>query len=423
MPPGFGSVTLVLCVVALAPVLVDLLPGTVRIPQVVVLLVLGILVGPRSWAGRTRPLSTCCSRSGSASCSCWPATSWTRRCSASGPGTWRLVVADQPGAGRGPGQPAVRGRRGPLAGDRRDRADHDRARHPAADPARQRHARAGRSAGTCSPRGRSGSWARSWRWRSSSAAGGPGVAIAMLVVFAAIAWAIAVLPAGLATPGSGRSSWPGSTRPRQTTLRISIALLVVLLWSSAQLGFDDVLGAFVAGMVLRRWSPGHVESLERKLDAVGYGFFIPIFFVYSGMTLDMDSIVQHPMAPFVLLASCCWRSAGCRRSGGTAATCPDRAGPGRLPQRDVAAAARRADRQRGGAGTMTPAAQAAGIGAGVVSVLVFPIVAIGLQRRKLRRSRVPTVRQPDGRRRPDESVPPRPGRGLRQPARLPGQVA
>jgi Kef-type K+ transport system membrane component KefB len=54
------------------------------------------------------------------------------------------------------------------------------------------------------------------------------------------------------------------------------------------------VGAFLAGMVLRRWSPGQIHVLEAKLDAVGYGFFIPIFFIYSGMTLDVKSIVANP---------------------------------------------------------------------------------------------------------------------------------
>ena len=50
----------------------------------------------------------------------------------------------------------------------------------------------------------------------------------------------------------------------------------------------------MAGVVLRRWAPADVHSLEEKLDAVGYGFFIPIFFVASGMGLDLRSIVQSP---------------------------------------------------------------------------------------------------------------------------------
>jgi Kef-type K+ transport system membrane component KefB len=54
-PSGFESLVIVVAVAALAPILVDLLPGRVRLPQVVLLLVAGILVGPSGWVGEGRP--------------------------------------------------------------------------------------------------------------------------------------------------------------------------------------------------------------------------------------------------------------------------------------------------------------------------------------------------------------------------------
>ena len=71
-------------------------------------------------------------------------------------------------------------------------------------------------------------------------------------------------------------------------------LLFALLLVAADFGLDVVLGAFLAGVVLRRWAPGDTEALEAKLDAVGYGFFIPVFFVTSGMSLDLHSIIEAP---------------------------------------------------------------------------------------------------------------------------------
>ena len=56
--------------------------------------------------------------------------------------------------------------------------------------------------------------------------------------------------------------------------------------------------AGLAGMVLRSWTHGidvDVTPLEGKLDAVGYGFFIPVFFVASGMALDVQSIARNPL--------------------------------------------------------------------------------------------------------------------------------
>jgi len=87
----------------------------------------------------------------------------------------------------------------------------------------------------------------------------------------------------------------GEHSTSQTTLRFTIVLLLFLLAVAARFGLDVVLGAFLAGMVLRRWAPGDTHSLEEKLDAIGYGFFIPVFFVVSGMNLDVDAIVASPL--------------------------------------------------------------------------------------------------------------------------------
>jgi Kef-type K+ transport system membrane component KefB len=94
----------------------------------------------------------------------------------------------------------------------------------------------------------------------------------------------------------------GSTA--QTTVRLTVVLLLLLLVIAEEFGLDVVLGAFLAGIVLRRWTPVDAHSLEGKLDAIGYGFFIPLFFVASGMGLDVRSIAEAParlLAFFVLL--------------------------------------------------------------------------------------------------------------------------
>ena len=91
----------------------------------------------------------------------------------------------------------------------------------------------------------------------------------------------------------------GQRATAQTTLRWSIVLLIVLLVVAEKFGLDVVLGAMLAGMVLRSWTHRmqvDVEPLESKLEAVGYGIFIPLFFVASGMTLDMQSIARQPAA-------------------------------------------------------------------------------------------------------------------------------
>ncbi len=97
----------------------------------------------------------------------------------------------------------------------------------------------------------------------------PGVALIVLVLFAAGVIALAFAPARLRLPKTAAVLLRSEHGTGQSTLRITIALLVALLAVASSLGFDAVFGAFLAGMVLRRWAPGDVEALERKLDIVG----------------------------------------------------------------------------------------------------------------------------------------------------------
>jgi Kef-type K+ transport system membrane component KefB len=177
----------------------------------------------------------------------------------------------------------------------------------------------------------------------------------------------------------------GEHSTSQTTLRFSIVLLLFLLAVAAQFGLDVVLGAFLAGMVLRRWAPGDVHSLEEKLDAIGYGFFIPVFFVVSGMNLDVDSIVQAPLRLFVffvlllvirgLPALLVYRRAlsmtqRLQMMFITATALPLLVALAEIGLRN---------------GTMLPENAAALVGAGVLSVIVYPAVAVAIGARRTAR--------------------------------------
>ncbi len=78
-------------------------------------------------------------------------------------------------------------------------------------------------------------------------------------------------------------------------VRVRLAVLVVL--SSAVfatlLGFEAVLGTFIAGaifaVVISEWPDK--ESYTRKLDALGFGFFVPVFFISSGMQFDLAQVL------------------------------------------------------------------------------------------------------------------------------------
>ncbi len=212
-----------------------------------------------------------------------------------------------------------------------------------------------------------------------------------LVAMAVVAALFALL-ARLRLPGRFRSiARAGEHATSQITLRITIVLLFALLVVASDFGLDVVLGAFLAGIVLRRWAPGDGESLEGKLDAVGYGFFIPIFFVSSGMGLDIDSIAEAPLRLlvfFVLLlavrglpALFLYRhdldlSERVQMTLLTATALPLL----------VALAQIGLD-----SGHMLPENAAALVGAGVLSVMVFPGVAVAVNRRSLKKAGAPAA--------------------------------
>ena len=117
------------------------------------------------------------------------------------------------------------------------------------------------------------------------------VALLSLAAIALLAVVLAVVPRRFAGTALHRAFTQTQDDTRQSAVRATVLLLVLFLTIAAEFGLDVVLGAFLAGVVLRRSAPRDSESLEHKLDAVGYGFFIPVFFVTSGMSLDLE--VDH----------------------------------------------------------------------------------------------------------------------------------
>jgi Kef-type K+ transport system membrane component KefB len=204
---------------------------------------------------------------------------------------------------------------------------------------------------------------------------------------AGVAFALSVIPRFTHGTRFGRILEEGQHETSQTTLRLTVLLLVALLYLSAEFGLDIVLGAFFAGMVLKRWAPGDVESLERKLDAVGYGFFIPVFFVSSGMGLDVISIVESPgrlLGFFALLLLV-------RGVPALFVYRKDLPAPRRVQMMLLTATAlpllvalTEIGLQNG---SMLPENAAALVGAGVLSVAIFPALAVRLQPRALEAER------------------------------------
>jgi len=81
----------------------------------------------------------------------------------------------------------------------------------------------------------------------------------------------------------------------QLPVRISVLLVILLVYLAIKLSLDVLLGAFAAGVVVRLFIRGEdSELITSKLDAIGYGFLIPIFFIESGITFDLHALVHQP---------------------------------------------------------------------------------------------------------------------------------
>ncbi len=77
-------------------------------------------------------------------------------------------------------------------------------------------------------------------------------------------------------------------------MRLTTFLLIFLVTISALFELDAVLGAFAAGFILRYIIPDGSKSLEMKLEGVGYGFLIPVFFVVSGAAINVRAVAGRP---------------------------------------------------------------------------------------------------------------------------------
>ncbi|AOZ73152.1 hypothetical protein BK816_07480 [Boudabousia tangfeifanii] len=93
----------------------------------------------------------------------------------------------------------------------------------------------------------------------------------------------------------------GAESTAQTTVRLTVLLLVSLITVASIFELDVVLGAFAAGFIVRQALPQGRRELEEKLDGIGYGFLIPIFFVTTGIHLELGGIIENPKAAMVFV--------------------------------------------------------------------------------------------------------------------------
>ncbi len=210
----------------------------------------------------------------------------------------------------------------------------------------------------------------------------PGKAAVILIAFGAIALVTGWLATRPARPRTVELIARTLNSSAQLGVRLCVLACVLLVWAAEALGLDILLGAFAAGMVARLFlvahsaepnvEPAHAgdhrHTVQQRLESLGFGFFTSLFFVISGVRFDLAAL-GHPSAlakvplflALVLVA----------------------------PKRDVLAFGLLQSAALPlvvviitlgvATGRMRPDNAAAMVGAGLVSVVVLPIVALAVR--------------------------------------------
>jgi Kef-type K+ transport system membrane component KefB len=239
----------------------------------------------------------------------------------------------------------------------------------------------------------------------SSSGGSTGAKVIVLGVFAGL-----VAVTGLVVSGAARSMRLGQVlvRLQDTTaeirVRCAVLLLVAFTFLAEKFGLESILGAFLAGAIVGlvdRDSSSH-PRFRSKLEAIGYGFLIPVFFVTSGIRLNLTGLLHSPPAlvrvPIFLLALLIVRGLpallGLRANGPRATIALGLLQATSLP---FIVTATQIGVTLGKISSVTAAAL---VCAGLLSVMIFPLGALAL----LRRTR-PEPAEPDTATAPAEPVP------------------
>ena len=219
----------------------------------------------------------------------------------------------------------------------------------------------------------------------SASGGSTGGRVVLLVMFAVL---VAVTAVVVSLAARSRRIGMTLTRLQDTTaeirVRAAVAMLVAFVALAEAFGLESILGAFLAGAVvgmLDKDTTSH-PRFRIKLDAIGYGFLIPVFFVTSGLRLDLTGLLADPGAlarvPLFLLALLVARGVPAllyarlfdHRSVTAAALLQATSLPFLVTASQIGVLA----------GLMSAVTAAALVCAGLLSVLIFPATALGLLR-------------------------------------------
>ncbi|MDX2392988.1 MULTISPECIES: cation:proton antiporter [unclassified Streptomyces] len=174
----------------------------------------------------------------------------------------------------------------------------------------------------------------------------------------------------------------------QFAVRLVFLLLVAMLALAEVLGLDVLLGAFAAGLitrlVLHGAAPESSEVVLSKVEAIGFGFLVPLFFVVTGIEFDLDALLAGGgtllllpvfLALFLVVRGLPMWLLAPRDLGRRDRSALVLFGSTALPL-VVAITTLGVE-----AGKVEPGEAAALVGAGMLSVLVFPLLGMRLRAR------------------------------------------
>jgi Kef-type K+ transport system membrane component KefB len=125
--------------------------------------------------------------------------------------------------------------------------------------------------------------------------------IVVLLIFLAVALYAARLALKARPPLVVRTIAETMHRSGQLAVRLSVLTLIALVWLTVELDIDYILGALASGLVVGLVARGEVGTVVRdRIEAVGYGLFVPLFMVVSGMRFDLDALLASATAMILL---------------------------------------------------------------------------------------------------------------------------
>ncbi|MFD4420184.1 cation:proton antiporter [Agromyces sp. NPDC058484] len=216
----------------------------------------------------------------------------------------------------------------------------------------------------------------------------PLVAALVLIAFAVVAG----LAIWLAARGAGHRLHRIIAATMHTSsqfgVRLVVLVLVALVGLSVVLDLDMLLGAFTAGVLYRLLLSGAPEIdkqvIEGKIEALGYGFLVPVFFIYTGVTFDLQALFADgrslALLPIALLGLLVVRGLPSLLAAPVGSSRSDLAATALLGATGlpiiVAVTAIGVS-----AGDISSGTAAALVGAGMLSVLLFPLIGLSLRKR------------------------------------------